>query len=56
MGVTATHTQTRRHSLWKKMKKYLIGLGILFLSSCSSLQTTIAENEIEVSNKGINKK
>ena len=35
------------------MKNYLIGLVILLLSSCSSPKTTIAENEFEVSNKGI---
>lgn len=37
------------------MKNNLIGLVILLLSSCSSPKTIIAENEIEVSNKGINK-
>ena len=38
------------------MEKYLIGLVVLFLSSCSLPKTTIAENEIEVSNNRINKK
>jgi CubicO group peptidase (beta-lactamase class C family) len=40
----------------KQMKKYLTALVGLLLSSCSNLQTTIAENGIEVSNNGINKK
>ena len=38
------------------MKNYLIGLVILLLSSCSAPKTIIAENEFDVSNKGINKK
>ena len=40
----------------KQMKKYLTALVGLLLSSCSNPQTTIAENGIEVSNNGINKK
>ena len=40
----------------KQIKKYLTALVGLLLSSCSNLQTTIAENGIEVSNNGINKK
>ena len=40
----------------KQLKIYLTVLIGLLLSSCSGLKTTIAENGIEVSNNGINKK
>jgi len=40
----------------KQLKIYLTALIGLLLSSCSGLKTTIAENGIEVSNNGINKK
>tara|TARA_R110002033_G_scaffold95327_2_gene144425 strand:+ start:1951 stop:3072 length:1122 start_codon:yes stop_codon:yes gene_type:complete len=40
----------------KRIRKYLTALIGIALSSCSNGQTTVAENGIEISNDGINKK